>query len=95
MIEPNVKKEDRILRLEVLPGEKPKTTSGQTDNRLFTGETALHAVRTAPYDLWVLKYEHGVLPEPLKQKFTAFSKLFNFVDGYFRRRGFRIIKVED
>jgi hypothetical protein len=95
MTESNLKKEDRILRLEVVPGEKPKNNSGTTDNRLFTGETALHAVRTAPYDLWVLKYEHGVLPEPLKQKFTTFTKLHEFVDGYFRRRGFRIVKVED
>lgn len=87
---------DRVLVLEVIDGTKPKTATGLTDSRLFSGEEndSLHAVQS-PTGLWTCKYSRSTLPEPLRQTFTSFNRLREYVDGYYNRRNLRIAKVID
>ena len=79
---------DRILVLGKLNAELP--ISGMMD---FTN--TLHAVMDTQTTMWYMKYDHGILPEVLKQRFTSWSKLMGFVTEYFKRRNIKIEKVID
>lgn len=89
--------DDRVLVLEQIPGQATLSTKGLIDNRLFknSGEHQLHARKHPQYDLWRLEYNHGVLPEELRQHFTSFSQLHKFAETYFKRRGIKVSKVVD
>lgn len=86
---------DRILIIEEIPGEQTKDSKGLVESRIFKGGNRLHAIRDPQYDMWYMRYDAGILPQPLQQRFTTFSKLFEFVTGYFQRRGLKISRVED
>ena len=90
----NVRKMDRILILRPADG-KATSTKGAVDHRLFTGTNKLHAVHDEQYNLWHLKYDSGVLPQPLQQQFTSFVKLLAFVIEYYKRRNVEIVEVQD
>lgn len=85
---------DRLLVLRVKGGEKPRTTKGLMDSRLFTGENNLH-VKVDPTSLWRFEYDSGQLPLPLKQKFTSFNAAYDFVERYFVNRNIEIAEVRD
>ncbi len=90
-----MRKDDRIIVLKVIDGKKPINSTGLVDNRLFTGENYLHAIRQSYNGLWVLKYEQGSVPGALKQSFTKFSDLLAFCTGYFNKRNIEIVEVRD
>lgn len=90
-----MKADDRVIHLQKIPGVDPSASSGLVDNRLFKGGNRLHAMRAPNSDLWILKYENGALPEPLKQKFTSFNAVLKFVTTYFQKRGLEVIRIED
>ena len=69
---------DRVLVLEVVDGEKPLSSTGLVDPRLFTGENKLHAIKNPQTCLWHLTYEMGVLPATLKGEYTGFNQLKKF-----------------
>lgn len=84
---------DRTLVLEPIDGKAPLNTIGMVDKRLFTGENELHAIMDLQTCLWKLKYNSGIVPEPLKQQFTGFRALHKFCEEYFRKRNIRIKEV--
>src|ERR1044072_5349874 len=84
----------RIFVLEAIDG-KQTNTSGTVDKRLFTGENNLNAIMDEQTCLWSLRYDAGIVPEPLQQKFTSFKKAKDFVEGYFKRRNVRIKDIID
>lgn len=87
---------DRALVLKRIDESKsPGTTTGIVDNRLFTNENTLRAVRDPVNSLWRLRYKTGLLPGPLKQKFTSFSELMRFAEAYFKKRNMKIVEVVD
>lgn len=89
------KKADRILVLKTKDGEKPKSSTGLVDPRLFTGDNKLHLIRDARTLLWFFKYEDGGLPRPLKERFTTFDKALTHARGYFNSRNIEIAEVID
>jgi len=87
---------DRILVLTKLdPDKNTLSGTGLIDNQLFTGGNELHAIMDTRTSLWYLKYKSGILPEPLRQKFTGFTGLMKFVTEYFKRRNIKIERVID
>lgn len=86
---------DRILVLEVMDGQKAKSSTGMTDPGLFSGENKLHAIKDSQTCLWYLKYERGVLPPAFKQQFTGFKALLKFVEDYYRKRNIIVKEVID
>src|SRR2546423_2194148 len=86
---------DRAMILEPIPGKETLATSGMIDNRLFKGECQLRAVMDPQFSLWDIKYNMGILPEPLRQRFTSFKGLYNYASKYFEKRGIRVAKVID
>lgn len=72
-----------------------KSKSGLLDPDLLTGKQKIFAVRGPQDNLWRFKYEHGILPQPLKQSFTKFDELYKYGEGYFSRRGILIIGTVD
>lgn len=90
-----LRSDDRIFKLSVIDAKAPLTNLGLVDKRLFSGENQLHAIKDDQYGLWGLKYDSGVLPEPLKQKFTTFKECVKFATDYFLRRNIQIEEIID
>lgn len=82
---------ERLLKLSVIDGTKPKSSTGLVDTRLFTGENHLRAIMDPETCLWYMRYDDGGLPTPLKQRFTSFNRLLQHAQAYFKGRN---IKVE-
>ncbi len=92
---PKEKKSDRVLVLKPIEGKETLTNKGLVDKRLFSGGNNLHAIRDQQTTLWNFKYESGVLPDELRQKFTSFTKLKAHADEYFEKRNIEITEVLD
>lgn len=86
---------DIILVLKPMEGKKPLSAAGMVDNRLFNGENNLHAIMDTQTCLWRLTIDNGILPPVLRQQFTGFSRLLNFVKGYYDRRNVEIAEIRD
>lgn len=74
---------------------KPLAGNGLVDKGLFTGENTLHVIMDLATCLWYFKYERGIVPQPLKQRFTSYSKALVFATEYFGRRNIQITEVKD
>jgi len=84
---------DRVLVLKPIEGKPTKSASGTVDKRLFTGENTLHAFQDEETCLWGFRYDSGILPGGLQQKFTSFSKAFQHAKDYYDRRNIEISEV--
>lgn len=85
----------RALIVKVKEGEKARSTAGLVDSRLFTGQNKLFALKEPVGNLWMLRYESGMIPPVLRQKFTKFSNLLDHTQRYFSKRGLEITEVID
>src|SRR5258708_38568115 len=94
-LESKMKSPKRTILLEPIEGLATKNTIGMTDSSLFTGSNKLFAVMDPQTTLWSFQYERGVLPQPLKDKYTKFSVLLKHAEDYFGRRNIRIKEVKD
>lgn len=84
---------DRIL---VLEKADPKNKDiGLMDPKAFTGENKLHGVMDLVTGLWSFKYERGIVPPQLKNKFTSFNVMKQHAEEYFKTRNIKIAKVID
>lgn len=87
--------EDRTLVLKPIEGRNIKSTMGAVDPRLFTGGNNLRIIRDPATHLWGIRYDHGIVPQPLKQMFTSFNAAKNYANDYFKRRGLEVTEVLD
>ena len=87
------RKTDRVFVLKAREGATSST--GLVDPRLFSGENKLHAKMDPKSLLWHFKYEHGGLPQPLKQSFTNFDLAYKHAEKYLNTRGIDILEVQD
>lgn len=86
---------DRVLIIRQTDGKKPISSYGVVDHRLFKDENKLHAI-LGPFDnMWRLKTEKGLLPEPLKCQWTTFTQLHQHCKEYFAKRNLEIKEVVD
>lgn len=86
---------DRVLQLKIIDGTLPKTSTGLLDSRLFTKGNNLHAIQNSETTLWALRYDQGVLPQQLKQNFTSFKKLLQYVEVYLKGRNVEVAEIKD
>lgn len=84
----------RELILRPMEGKRATSASGLVDNRLFKGENSLNAIQGED-GLWFCRFEQGIVPEPLKQRWTSVSKLLGFVKNYYEKRNIEIVEVKD
>lgn len=92
----NVRSTDRILSLSVIDGEKPKSSTGLVDTRLFTGDQQLHLKMDHQTCLWYFQYSNnGMLPEALQGRYTGFKAGIKFAEDYFRKRNIKITEIKD
>lgn len=88
-----LKKDDRIILVGVIDGEKPLSSIGMVDKRLFTGDNKLHAKYNPMTGFWKLNYEVGILPPALDQAWTSFEQLRFDVSAYFFKRNIEIKSI--
>lgn len=84
---------DIVFNFKIIDGKAPKTATGLTDNRLFTGDNTLHAKLDLTGHLWYLEMDKGELPAPLKQKFTGLGSLMRTVTEYYKKRNIEIVEA--
>jgi hypothetical protein len=90
-----LKKDDRILEVKVLDGEKPLSSIGMVDKRIFQGGNKLHAFYNPMTGFWKLRYEVGVIPGKLMNNWLSFDQLLADTDKYLRSRNMYISEVLD
>jgi hypothetical protein len=83
---------DRILVLERVD---PKGNIGLVDPGVFEGKNNLHVVMDPNTCLWSFKYERGVVPPALKNKFTDFKTAQQQAESYFTTKNIKIVEVLD
>ena len=86
---------DRVLVLKPIEGKDALSSKGMVDNRLFTRENNLHAIMDEQYGHWHVEYDKGVIPPDFQQRWTSFSKLYNFVSEYYKKRNIQIQEIID
>lgn len=86
---------DRVLVLSPKEGADPLNTLGLVDKRLFSGKNNLHCIMDKQTSLWYFNYDSGLIPQPLQQRFTSFTKAYNFAEQYFNKRNVEIKEVLD
>lgn len=84
---------DRILVLEKIDPKNKDT--GMIDPQVFEGKNNLHAVMDPGTCMWSLRYERGIVPTPLRQKFTDFKTLKLQAEVYLRTKNIKIVEVKD
>jgi hypothetical protein len=84
----------RELVLKVRNGGAKESSTGLVDPGLFKGTNKLFT-EMDDTGLWFFKYERGVLPEPLKQRFTSVSKAVKFATEYLAKRNVDVTEVKD
>lgn len=90
------KSRDRVLDLEVIDGEKAKSSTGLVDTRLFTGGQQLLLKMDPQTCLWYFQYSNnGILPPALTGRYTGFKAGLKFAEDYFRKRNVKITQVHD
>jgi|SRR5215207_7103224 len=82
---------DRILSLQVIDGEKAKSSMGLVDTRLFTGEQKIRLKMDPQTCLWSFQYtSNGLLPQGLEGQFTGFKAGLKHAEDYFRKRNIQV-----
>lgn len=90
-----VKKDDRILVIKVIDGEKPLSSIGTMDKRIFQGGNRMHAKYNPMTGFWRVSYEVGHVPANLDQSWMTFDGLMYDVGNYLRSRNLEIEQVLD
>jgi hypothetical protein len=93
---PEQKNHSPMRELVLKPGEAYlKTgTANLVDPGVWKGTNSLRILQDET-SLWGFKFEKGLLPDPLKQRFTSVSKAINFAKSYFTKRNIEVIEVKD
>lgn len=94
-IRDRVKSNDRYVILKQMEGKPSLNSSGMVDKRLFSGENKLHVILDPQEGLWSVKFEKGLTPGHLDQKFTTFRKAVDTIVQYYRKRNIEIDKIID
>lgn len=88
----NMLSSDRTLKLERID---PKKDVGLFDPEVFKGKNNLHVVMDPSTCLWSFKYERGLVPPALKDRFTSFNVAKQQAELYFATKNIRIVEVLD
>ena len=87
-----MRKTDRELVLEKID---PKNKDiGLVDVKVLSGDNRLLATMDE-HCYWTMKYDHGLVPAPFKERFTSFKLLKEHADLYFSKKNIKIVEVKD
>lgn len=76
---------ERIFILETIDKtQKPKGLIDITKNRITAYQDGT---------LWLVRLDHGAVPEPLRQRFTGFDKLRQHVTNYLATRNIKVVGI--
>lgn len=92
-----MRKTDIILILRPIDN-KALNSIGLLDKTLFKDGAEgnkLHAIMDTQTCLWYLKYERGLIPPALRQQWTSYHKLLDFVKTYMKSRNIEIVEIRD
>lgn len=86
----NMQPTDNILVLEKID---PKGDTGLFDPEVFKGKNNLHVVMDPSTCLWSFKYERGLVPPALKDRFTSLNFAKQHAEIYFATKNIKIVEV--
>lgn len=82
---------DRILILEKI--DKEKKNHSLVDPKTLEGKNPLHIYMEQ--GMWYFRYEHGLVPGPLRDRYTSFKVAKDAAEAYFLNNNIRIVDVID
>lgn len=82
-----------VKRILVLEQTDPKKSTGLFDPQVFKGGNSLSAVTDPKTAMWYLKMERGLVPGPLRSKYTSLNALLNHARDYFAVKSIIIKEV--
>jgi hypothetical protein len=91
-IDSHMRSPDRVLELEAVDKDKKVPSNAETSVK---AGNKIHVVMDEIDCLWRFKYDAGVLPAELKQRFTTFKQAYRHAEEYFSRRNLKITEVRD
>jgi hypothetical protein len=77
--------DERVFNLEAI--DSSKKSYGLIDikkNRIIAYQEGA---------LWLVRLDHGAVPEPLRQRFTSFEKLRRHVTNYLSTRNIKVVGI--
>lgn len=80
-------------RTLVLVKEDKFKDSGLLDPGLFDGKNSLNCIADSMTGMWSFKYEHGITPPALREKFTSFKIAKAYAEEYFKTKKIKIVDV--
>jgi hypothetical protein len=83
----------RELILKPMEGMTVKGNN-MVDPGVWKGTNSLRAIQDET-SLWGFKFDKGILPDPLKQRFTSLPKAIAFAKQYFAKRNLELTEVKD
>jgi len=86
-----IRSTDRILVLEKIDKEKKDTSI--IDPKVLEGKNPLHLY--LEQGMWYFRFEHGLVPGPLRDRYTSFKIAKDTAEAYFLTRNIRIADVLD
>lgn len=81
---------DNIVVLERID---PKSDLGLLDPQVFKGGNALHVTLEPLTSLWRFKMERGLVPAPLRDKYTSRNEAIKQATQYFATKSVRIKEI--
>lgn len=88
-----LRKTDRTILLERI--DPKNKDNGMIDPKVFAGENNLHLVMDLVTGLWTFKYERGVVPGPLRDRFASPKQALVFAEAYLKTKNIKIVEVQD
>lgn len=87
-----IRSTDRVLVLRKID---PKGDTGLIDPAVFEGKNNLHILMDEQTSLWGFKYEKGIVPPVLKNKFTKFGLAYAEALKYLKSKNVEVVEVRD
>lgn len=81
---------ERVFVLEQLDEKK---ATGLLDPRVYKGGNKLSAVMNPQTTMWTFKLEHGLVPLPLRNRYTDYKSLYRHAEDYFSTKNIKIKEV--
>ena len=83
---------DRVLVLRKID---EKEDTGLIDPAVFVGKNNLHIFMDTQTSMWGFKYDKGMIPPILKNKYTKFSLAFAEAKKYLNSKNVEIVDIRD
>lgn len=91
-----MREQKRITDIElVLSKDAANKDTGLLDPGVFEGKNRLRIVQDTSTLMWSFKYDRGVVPPALKNKYTSFKLAKEDAESYFKAKKINVVGIKE